>query len=266
MMDFEILRVVIAVVLTAIAAWQDNKTSYVDDKVLYALVGAGLLLSVLSFNVSFFVSPLPAALFIVAFGYLLWRRGSFGQGDVWLFLGLQLLLPEYPSFVQSPLPNFPFVASVFLASSVFSLFGSSAFYAAKLAQAKAFDKLRSATFLVLGASAAFFLSKLPVSPLAKLFFSLFVISGVFLALFYRTIKEKVLVQWVGLNGVEDEDVLGLEKVATKSVFAKLKALSQRGVMKKFPVYKNLIRFNPYVLLGLIACLYAGDLLVWVLLR
>jgi len=55
-------------------------------------------------------------------------------------------------------------------------------------------------------------------------------------------------------------------VATKSVFAKLKALSQRGVMKKFPVYKNLIRFNPYVLLGLIACLYAGDLLVWVLLR
>src|SRR3989338_8231121 len=118
MMDFEILRVVIAVVLTAIAAWQDNKTSYVDDKVLYALVGAGLLLNVLSFNVSFFISTLPAALFIVAFGYLLWRRGSFGQGDVWLFLGLQLLLPEYPSFVQSPLPNFPFVASVFLASSV----------------------------------------------------------------------------------------------------------------------------------------------------
>jgi len=279
MMDFEILRVVIAVVLTAIAAWQDNKTSYVDDKVLYALVGAGLLLNVLSFNVSFFISTLPAALFIVAFGYLLWRRGSFGQGDVWLFLGLQLLLPEYPSFVQSPLPNFPFVASVFLASSVFSLFGSSAFYAAKLAQAKAFDKLRSATFLVLGASAAFFLSKLPVSPLAKLFFSLFVISGVFLALFYRTIKEKVLVQWVGLNGVEDEDVLaldklphafvrkhGLEKVATKSVFAKLKALSKSGRMKKFPVYKNLIRFNPYVLAGLLACLYAGDLLVWVLLR
>src|SRR3989338_11009823 len=128
MMDFEILRVVIAVVLTAIAAWQDNKTSYVDDKVLYALVWAGLLLNVLSFNVSFFISTLPAALFIVAFGYLLWRRGSFGQGDVWLFLGLQLLLPEYPSFVQSPLPNFPFVASVFLASSVFSLFGSSAFY------------------------------------------------------------------------------------------------------------------------------------------
>lgn len=279
MMDFEILRVVIAVVLTAIAAWQDNKTSYVDDKVLYALVGAGLLLNALSFSVSFFISTLPAALFIAAFGYLLWKRGSFGQGDVWLFLGLQFLLPEYPSFVQSPLPSFPFVASVFLASSVFSLFGSTAFYAAKLAQANAFDKIRSAAFIVLGVSAAFLLYLLPVAPLAKLFFSLFAISTVFLALFYRTITEKVLVQWVSLKGVEDEDVLaldklprdfvkkhGLGKVATKSVFAKLKALSKSGRMKKFPVYKNLIRFNPYVLAGLIACLYAGDLLVWVLFR
>ncbi|MEM4255550.1 MAG: prepilin peptidase [Candidatus Norongarragalinales archaeon] len=278
MLNFELLRVAIAVVFTAIAAYQDNKTSYVDDKVLYALVGAGLLLNVLSFDFAFFVSTLPAALFIGVFGFVLWRRGSFGQGDVWLFLGLHLILPEYPSFVQLPLPSLPFVASVFLASSVFSLFGSSAFYAARLTRAKAFDKLRFASLVALSASSVFFLYKTPLQPLAKLFFSLFVISSVFLALFYRTIKEKVLIQWVSLKGVEDEDVLaleklpssfvkkhGLEKVVTKSVFQKLKALSKSGRMKKFPVFKNLIRFNPYVLAGLLVCLYAGDLLVWVLL-
>ncbi len=277
MLNLELLRIVFALAFTSIAAYQDNKTSYVSDKVLYAMVGGGLLLNILSFNPAFFISTLPVALFIAVFGYLLWKRGSFGQGDVWLFLGLHLLLPEYPSFVQIPLLQFPFVASVFLASSVFSLFGSSAFYAAKLAQQKLFDKFRSSAFIILSVSTVFFLYKMPLPPLAKLFFALFIISGVFLALFYRAIKEKVLIQWVSLKGVEDEDVIaiekmpagivkkyGLEKVATKSVFKRLRALSKSGRMKRFPVYKNLIRFNPYVLAGLIACLYAGDLLVWVL--
>jgi len=279
MMNFELIRIAIAVVLTSIAAYEDNKTSYVSDWVLYALVGAGFLLDVLSFDLAFILSVLPAALFIGIFGYFLWKGGSFGQGDVWLFLGLQLLLPEYPSFALVSLPSLPFAASVFLASSVFALFGSTAFYAAKLAQQKLFDKHRVFALLGLGAGAVFFFNTTPIPPLGKAFFSLFTICAVFVALFYQKIKENVLIQWVSLKDVEDEDVLaleklpkafvkkeGLEKVATKSVWKKLQALSKAGKMRKFPVYKNLIRFNPYVLLGLIACLYAGDLLVWVLLR
>lgn len=278
MMNLEILRIVIAGVLTAIAAYEDSKTSYVSDWVLYAMIAAGLILNVLSFNPNFFLSALPAAILIAAFGYVLWKRGSFGQGDVWLFIGLQLLLPEYPSFSKFPLPNFPFALSVFLAASVFSVIGSSVFYAFKLFGKKAFDKTRPWFFAASALAVLIIIALMPLGLMGKVSLSVFGLSGLFLALFYQTIKEKVLVQWVPLKEVEDEDVIAIEKipagivskyslgrVATASVLKKLKQLSQSGKMRRFPVYKNLIRFNPYVLLGLVACIYAGDLLLWALL-
>lgn len=265
--------------LTSIAAWQDNKTSYVSDWVLFSMIGAGILFNILSFDVGFFLSVLPVAALIAIGGYFLWKRGSFGQGDVWLFLGLQLLLPEYPSFSQFKLPAFPFVGSVFLAASVFSVVGSSGFYAFKLYEKKLLQGSRLKLFIAAAVVFALALSLLPVSPAGKLLFILFALSSVFLALFYKTIKEKVLVQFVPLHEVEDEDVIALEHfpqklvskyslgpVATKHEVSKLRKMNELKELTKFPVYKNLIRFNPYVLAGLIACLYAGDVLVWALLR
>ncbi len=278
-MNLELYRVAIAVGLTSIAAWQDNKTSYVSDWVLFSMIGAGILFDILSFDVNFFLSILPITALIAIGGYFLWKRGSFGQGDVWLFLGLQLLLPEYPSFTQFKLPHFPFVGSVFLAASVFSVIGSSAFYAFKLSGKKLLNGIKLDFFLAAGAVFVIALFFLPFSPAAKLLLGLFALSSVFLALFYKTIKEKVLVQFVPLHEVEDEDVIALEHfpaklvskyslgpVATKKEVAKLRKMQDSGELKKFPVYKDLIRFNPYVLAGLVACLYAGDLLVWALLR
>ncbi len=283
MMNLELARIAAAVILTAVAAYEDSKTSYVSDWVLYAMIGAGLLLNALSLNLSFFHSALPAAAVIALFGYVFWKRGSFGQGDVWLFIGLQLLLPEYPSFSLYPLPNFPFVLSVFLAASLFSVVGSSLFYAFKLRQAKAFASERKSLLFLAIASAAVISVPLLILPqvnaLAKIAFVLIGTAAFFFAAFYRAIKEKVLVQWVPLSQVEDEDVIAVERipssisskhsigrVATAGVMRKLKQLSQSGKMRRFPIYKNLIRFNPYVLLGLLACLYAGDVLVFILTR
>ena len=282
-MEFELIRVGIAVALTSVAAWQDSRTSYVDDWVLYSMVAAGLVLNALTFNLPFFISTLPFAVLIAIAGFVLWKRGSFGQGDVWLFLGLQLLLPFYPSFSKISLPNFPFAASVFLAASFFSVIGASVFYFTLLReQQKNFVKANALKLCILaavGLALAFFMSSVSFNLFASAFFLLFLVSALFFAFFYKDIKEKVLVKFLSPAQIEDEDVLVLDKmppslvdkyslgrVITKKEFEKLKRIAKGGRMKKFPVLKNLIRFNPYVLLGLIACLYAGDLMLWILLQ
>ncbi|MFH1056647.1 MAG: A24 family peptidase [Candidatus Micrarchaeota archaeon] len=276
-MFLEPLRIAIAVILTGTAAYQDSKTSYVSDWILYSMIAAGLLLNAATMDAGFFLSTLPVAIVIAAAGFVMWKRGSLGQGDVWLFLGLQFLLPEFPSFSQIALPGFPFVASVFLAASFFSVFGSSVFYAWLLAKKKGLEKTKVVVFAGVSIVAAFFFFTSFLSPSAKAFFAFFSIAALFLALFFNDIKEKILVQWVPLSQVEDEDVLVLERipsqvarkyslgrVATAGIMAKLKKIVKSGRMKKFPVYKNLIRFHPYVFLGLLACLYVGDVLLWVL--
>ena len=282
-MQFELIRIGIAVALTSVAAWQDSKTSYVDDWVLYAMVASGLVLNALAFDLPFFLSTLPFAVLIAIAGFILWRRGSFGQGDVWLFLGLQLLLPAYPSFVKISLPNFPFAASVFLAASFFSVVGAGVFYFYSLCrEEKNFVKsnaLKLGVLVMVSVALAVFLSSVGVGVFAKAFFLVFAVAALFFALFYVEIKEKILVKWLSPKQIEDEDVLVVERVPpeivekyslgrviTKREFEKLELIVKSGKMRKFPVLKNLIRFNPYVLLGLLACLYAGDLMLWVLLR
>ncbi|HIH20575.1 TPA: prepilin peptidase [Candidatus Micrarchaeota archaeon] len=279
MMNFELVRIAIAVALTGVAAYEDAKTSYVSDRVLYAMIAAGLLLDVAA-GLGFFLSVLPFALVIALGGFILWKRGSFGQGDVWLFLGLQLLLPSYPSFAQTSLPGFPFTASVFLASSFFSTIGAGAFYASGLFKVKNFferSKVKLVALVAVVFAVSWFVSMLSLGVLAKAFFVLFSACALFFAFFFTEIKEKLLVKFVPLSQVDDEDVLVVElmpetllkqyslgRVVTKNEFEKLKKIVKGGRMKRFPILKNLIRFNPYVLLGLLACLYAGDLLLWLL--
>ncbi|MFH0923089.1 MAG: prepilin peptidase, partial [Candidatus Micrarchaeota archaeon] len=106
-MNFELLRVAIALGATGLAAWQDHKTSFIDDKITLGMIAAGILLNVLTFDMDFIIWVGGIALAIAAIGYFAYKTGQFGGGDVLLFLGLHLLLPVYPLALASPfLPTF----------------------------------------------------------------------------------------------------------------------------------------------------------------
>ena len=277
-MDFELVRIGIAVALTGVAAYQDAKTSYIDDKILYAMVAIGALLDVFFLPMKDWPFVLTGAAAIAVIGFVAYKRGSFGQGDVWLFLGLQLLLPFYPSFARVSLPNFPFVASVFLAASFLSVLGSTLLYGKMLFERRLFERNQSILFAGVCLLVAIVLALLPLVPFsAKAVFFLFIVSGVFLAVFYSRIREKILITPLKPEEIEDEDVLaiekmkpelvkkyGVERVLTQKQISVLKKIREREGVAKFPVFKHLPRFGPYVLLGLIACVYAGDLLVFLL--
>ena len=276
-MLFETLRIAIALLGTGFAAYQDAKTSYIDDKILYFMVLAGLLLDVLFLPQGQLPFVLGIGVLIAGVGFLAYKRGSFGQGDVWLFLGLHLLLPFYPSTSLFSLPDFPFVASVFLASSVLAVFGSTLFYAKMLFDKKLVSQqnLGILASILLLFALMLFTSGLPL--LAKAFFFLFIAFAFFLTMFYQTIMQKLLIQPTPIEGIEDEDVLaldkmpsslvekyGLERVLTQKQISLLKKIKREKKMSKFPVFKNLPRFGPYTLLGLIVCLFIGDLLLFIL--
>jgi len=278
--NFELLRVSIALVGVGFAAWQDARTSYIDDRVLYAMIIAGALLNLATLDYEFISSTFLVFAFIMLLGYFAFKAGQFGAGDVYLFAAIQLLLPVYPQIgspfaVPDYLLLFPFVFSVFVAASLFATIGSALLYAFKLHRAAPllFKKPKAALFYTLaigGAALAFWLGfGLAVTVALVLLLE----SALFMLLFKDEISEKVIVKRVALSKVEDEDVLALDKmpalkrlgigrVATKEVIARLRKARVSSVW----VHKDLPRFGPCVFLALLACLAAGDVVAFLLLR
>ena len=263
-MNFALLRGVIAVGGTALLAWEDWRTSFMDDRVLYAMIAFGAFLNLATLDAAFVFSAFAPFTLIMLAGYFLWKAGQFGAGDVYLFGALVLLLPFHPFGFPSFLP---FAASVLLAVSLFAVVCSALGYAVMLHR-----KLRGGK--------AFVLAALSVAGVALFYFGLSWLSLTFYALYWSAVflflyRKEIIeanMEMVSLKKVDEEDVLaldrlpervvkkfGLERVATKEQLRRLK----KSGLKRFPVYKHLPRFGPYVFLGLVACLLVGDVLLFI---
>ena len=70
----------IAIIGTGAAAWQDFRTSFIDDKVVYAMVAAGVLVQLASFDLDVLAVLLAGVLVIIGAGYLLYSAGQLGMG------------------------------------------------------------------------------------------------------------------------------------------------------------------------------------------
>ena len=80
----------------------------------------------------------------------------------------------------------------------------------------------------------------------------------------KQVMQEIIVKQLLISQIEDEDILALEnmdkklvkeykleKVLTKTEVQKLKTIQHKTGKKTFPVYKNLPRFIPYVLVSLV---------------
>ncbi|MFA6048494.1 MAG: A24 family peptidase [Candidatus Micrarchaeia archaeon] len=295
-LNLEFARVFVALLGTTFAAYEDWKTSFINDRLMLAMIAGGLLFDVASGDWNLIVYAVGGAALIFAIGWLLYRAGQLGGGDVLLFVGLHLLLPAIPlqtvNAVQAAVGlqqyalvgemaaiiGLPFFLSVLLAASVFAMIGTTAFYA-RLLFKKGFspkpDFLLAAPFLLFTIGfLAIAVTTLAFSAVQMAFFAILFGCGIFLAAFKKQIEDELVIREITIKEIEDEDVLaldkmkpglvkkyGLEKVLTKEQVQRLKKLQKELGIKKFPVFKLLPRFGPYVLWGLLACLAVGDVLV-----
>jgi Flp pilus assembly protein protease CpaA len=284
-MNYEILRLAIILIGTAIAAFQDFKTSYIDDKLTIGLIACGVILDVLTFDYNFILYSVGVGALIFIIGYYFYRMGQIGGGDVLLIAGIQVLLPFYPSIQQFQFPfslavtGVPFIITIFATSAFVSLIGTALMYGWMLKGKKLKPDLKDSILtLILVAFIIFSIYFFSIFGLYQIIFiMLLAISALFLSLFKNQIMNDVVIQKVDLKDIEDEDVLALEKmenlqklglkrVATKDQMKLLKKISREKKIKKFYVYKNLPRMAPYILIGLILSLILGNPFAWFLFK
>ena len=269
-----VLRVIVAVLVTAYLAWEDHQTSFMNEHLLYAFVIGGLVWDVLFLP---FASLWPAVLvaaIIGGVGYFSYRSGQFGGGDVLLLAGMALWLPVSP-FVSVPV-FWPFVLSVFLAASLLASVGSGMWYAGLLRAAGKFPGKKGGWF-VLGFFAVIAVSVwMPFGPLGKGLIALLGVPSVFYLVYRQDVVDYAVIVPQTTRQILDEDVLaleklpekdverfGLERVLTVAALKKLKKFMAFRKHKTVPIYRNLPRFGPYLLAGLLLSLAVGDV-VWTL--
>lgn len=281
--NFELIRVVAALAGTGAAAWQDARTSFIDDRIVYSMIAVGALLDFLVFDASYWFWTGVVALAIAGIGFLAYRAGQLGGGDVLLFLGIHLLLPIQPkpllALLATPLFSapYPFILSVAVAASLFAAVGSAVWFAHRLRQEKAFERVKASAFALSSSILIAGFISTPFTLAQKVFFTALLLPSVFLVLFKKEIMERVIIKKIRLREIEDEDILaldqvspplikkyGLRKVLTKSEVKKLREIEKKEGIRLWPVCKELPRLGPYVFLALVFCLLAGDLVLLVL--
>jgi hypothetical protein len=295
-MQFELLRVAVAVLATAYLAYEDYKTSFMNQQLLYAMVGIGLVLDIASLNESIIVSAAVGCALIFGIGYYYFRKGEIGGGDVLLLTGIHALFPFAPTVVSGWVGNainlqldpitaliysnfnsaVPFVVSVLVTATVLGLIGSAVHYSRKLWGKPLKPDLLTGGLGVLAAAVivGFGSYYFGITALQAIVYAAVLVPAVFMAAFGKQIQQELVVEPTALSDILDEDVLAIEMMDQKIVakyglgrvvdageLKKLKEISRKHKVRKFPIARDLPRFGPYLFAGLIACLAFGNVLV-----
>ena len=101
-MSFLLIKILILVIATAIAAYTDYKTSFIFNWLSLPLISLGLISIVLESFVfknplgwNYFLNVLLISILIYGIGYVFYYYGKLGFGDIKLFIGINLLLPYF---------------------------------------------------------------------------------------------------------------------------------------------------------------------------
>jgi Flp pilus assembly protein protease CpaA len=102
MFDILILKIILVLIATGIAAYTDYKTGLIHNWLTYPLMVIGLLILVYesfispaSLGVGYMLTVIFIGIIIYGIGYFMYKYGKLGGGDIKLFLGINLVLPYY---------------------------------------------------------------------------------------------------------------------------------------------------------------------------
>ncbi|MFH0906584.1 MAG: A24 family peptidase [archaeon] len=273
-----IIRIVILLIACSIAAYTDHKSGYIYNSLSYSLIIIALILDIFTFPFSKLLEVIGISVIIYLVGYLIYYLGKIGGGDIKLFIGINLILPYY--FGQL------FILWVLIFSSLFSVLIVSIIYSFKLyKKIKTWKNYFSNNWkkiirsLVIFIMFAVMLSlSINNSALPKYFY-LFLIPiffGLASLVFEEDIKKYIYLRNKPVSKIEDGDILAIEYLskALRLKFEKI-GLSKRSVIEEedlkkiralklrtIPIYDNLPRFGPYILLGAIFVLIIGKYLIF----
>jgi Flp pilus assembly protein protease CpaA len=268
MLNIFYLRIIILLVFTSIAAYTDYKTGYIYEWNSYSLIILGLILNFIVFPFSTNLNIIFIALFIFLFGYIVYYFGKIGGGDIKLFIGIHLILPYYY--------NQLFILFVLISSSLLCVIIVSIRYLITIFKKIKLNKnlflkkrkeiLKSFLLLI------FFIFLLHYSILTSdlpnmLYLAIIpIFLGLITTIFEEEIREYIYLVNKDIKDLEIGDVLAIDKLS-KTKLNKLnignrQVLEEKDIkrfkkmkLKKLPIYYNLPKFAPYILLGVIFSLF-----------
>ncbi len=266
----ETIRIILAFVGLLIATYFDlfNKKN-IPENFLYAFLGISFITNLYFYNQELSLFAVITAVLVSLFGYLFYRAGQLGGGDIFILASLSLLLPIHPSLSKLPF-NFPFIFSLLIFSGVLFALYTIIHFGFKLTKIKSKPNTPFLALLIPYFLFLYFYSTLPFfSPAYLAIVSVVLFSTIFF-LIYKEDINKLLSEKVPLRKAEEEDVLALEfmpqnlvkkynlqRVLSLKEIKRLKSLK----LKEVYIYTNLPPFLPFLLVGFLLSLFFAGLLV-----
>lgn len=282
------LRIAILLIIALAYALFDvlNKRN-VPNAFAYAALAVGAVVTLTYPLAVIYISVIVAAA-VAVLGYAVYRAGLMGAGDFFEFVTISLILPIQPAAVLSGIPqlNFPFVFSVLIASGYAAVIGMVVYYLASAARSGGLGKYKAdkkrayaglaiivaylALLLVLGWLTGF--------RIAAAFVIILIAAASALTIFFEGVINKEMVSYIYPNELSEGDMIatnlmkkgelaffkkragGFGRLATKKLIGEIK-----GVKKRMPVYTQGVPLALFVLIGVVASLLFGNLLLYLIL-
>ncbi len=282
----QLLGTVILVAVTlAYAMFDIFNNRNVPNAFAYATVLLGVAFTVLFTGQEMWASLAIAAI-ITAIGYVTYKIGFLGAGDVFEFLFISLMLPIQPTPLFIPLPQlgFPFILSVFITTGYAAMLITPMYYALKGMRklgnkAPNMKSTHPLTMLAMLVSYAllmvFIVTIAPFKEFGILLILFAAIPSVIVLLYEGYIYEGMTLR-VRPRELEEGDIIATNMMSRAEVekfkrkyrgFGRLAGKSLIARMRKerarIPVYKNAIPLAIFTLIAVLVSLAIGNIILLV---
>lgn len=255
----------------------------------YGTVAYGAILTVLYLQITLIALSVGVAVFIFAVGYLVYRAGVLGAGDLFELATLSLILPFQSMPFLSNVPQFglPFIISVFIASGVAALVAVPLYYIPKAKRmyiriAKEVPNKDIYKALAIGSVYIIFIGFLILEAGTKYLgialLTIITLGSVAAVLFERPITMS-MAKMVGHKEFEEGDIIAFN-LMTKAEIARLKhklshfdrlitkrlinEMKKKGANVKVPVYKQAIPLAAPIFIGTVVSILFGNVILLLL--
>ena len=255
----------------------------------YASVAYGFVLTLLYLNFALIAVSIAIAAAVMGVGYLVYRAGMLGAGDVFEFAALSLVLPfqALPLIASTPQFGLPFIISLFIDSGIAALIIVPLYYIPKTAGKgwkglKRIDKGASRKAMLVGSVYIIFIGFLALVAGAGvgeiILIAIIAFGSVSVIVFEKSIT-MMMVDYVTYAGFEEGDIMawnlmkqsqvrslrrkvrGFDRLITKALIAAMKKGAPR---EKVPVYKRAIPLAAPIFVGVVAAILFGNAILLLL--
>ena len=269
---FEIIRLAITLLGSAVAGYQDLKTSDISDILVFSMIGLGLAIhgveSLMVGSIDPFLSSLGTAFILGIFALAMYYAGAWGGGDGALLVAVGALLPSAP--LTSSITSIPFLAvyfvSVFVVGFLYSLtyLSLTVFRNAKTRTAYIKSIVQNQGMIYIFTAFAAVALALDRSIIGGLLSVLLLLVPFIYQL--SAVSELAFLQKIPVRKLKVGDMIG-EDIPRLGIFKrKIRGLTLQEVkairrVKKFVFIRDGVRYGPVFLLALFPALYSKTILL-----